>query len=119
MPFANVYNTNGGYGGVLQSIKHHLPMVAAGLHEGKNEICSRIGYFKYGINLNTETPSVEAIRGAVESVLDDSIYKDNISKLSQELSTYNALEKVAGYISELLDKYVTYVKQSEEQQVTQ
>ena len=56
MPKCDVYVTNGGYGGVLLSIDHALPMVCAGINEGKNEICTRIGYFKIGINLKTETP---------------------------------------------------------------
>ncbi|MES2851014.1 MAG: glycosyltransferase, partial [Bacteroidota bacterium] len=56
MPYTDVYITNGGYGGVMLGIENKLPMVVAGVHEGKNEICARIGYFKYGINLKTETP---------------------------------------------------------------
>lgn len=51
MPYADVYITNGGYGGVMLGIENKLPLVVAGVHEGKNEICARIGYFKYGINL--------------------------------------------------------------------
>jgi UDP:flavonoid glycosyltransferase YjiC (YdhE family) len=54
MPYANVYLTNGGYGGVLFGIKNGLPMVAAGLYEGKAEVCARIGYFNYGIDMKTE-----------------------------------------------------------------
>jgi UDP:flavonoid glycosyltransferase YjiC (YdhE family) len=57
MPLADAYVTNGGYGGVLLGIQHKLPLVVAGVHEGKNEICARIGYFKLGINLKTETPT--------------------------------------------------------------
>ena len=32
MPYADVYVTNGGYGGVLLSIQNQLPMVVAGMH---------------------------------------------------------------------------------------
>ncbi len=45
MPRTDIYITNGGYGGTLLAIDHALPMVAAGVNEGKNEICARIGYF--------------------------------------------------------------------------
>ena len=48
MPRTDLYITNGGYGGTLLAIDHALPMVAAGINEGKNEICARIGYFKLG-----------------------------------------------------------------------
>ena len=53
MPYADVFITNGGYGGVMLSIENEVPMVVAGIHEGKNEINARIGYFGLGVNLRT------------------------------------------------------------------
>ena len=70
MPYAKVYVTNGGYGGVMLGIENKLPMVVAGVHEGKNEICARVGYFKLGINLKTEKPTITQIKKAVEKVID-------------------------------------------------
>ncbi len=35
MPFAHVFISNGGYGGVMQSIVNKLPMVVAGIHDSK------------------------------------------------------------------------------------
>ncbi len=90
MPFANVYITNGGYGGVMMSINHRLPMVAAGLHEGKLEITARIGYFKIGLDLKTESPRLAEIKNAVEKVLSDRSYAKNISQLSAEFKKYNS-----------------------------
>jgi MGT family glycosyltransferase len=104
MPFTNAFVTNGGYGGVLLSIRHGLPIVAAGIHEGKNEICARIGFFKYGINLNTETPTSVQLRVAVEEVMEKDIYVKNVRKLSKEFELYNANELSTGYIGELLNK---------------
>jgi UDP:flavonoid glycosyltransferase YjiC (YdhE family) len=75
MPYANVSVTNGGYGGTLLRIKSKLPMVAAGVHEGKNEVCTRIGYFRLGIDLGTETPAPQAIREAVEAVARNPAYR--------------------------------------------
>lgn len=107
MGHASVYITNGGYGGTLLSIKHRLPMVAAGLHEGKAEICSRVGYFGCGINLNSESPSPEMIRAAVTTVIHNDVYKENISRLAEELETYHAEELCAQYVIELLEKKQT------------
>lgn len=104
MPYAHVYVTNGGYGGTLLSIHNQLPMVAAGVHEGKNEVCARIGYFNCGINLNTETPSVEEIREAVEKVRTNEIYKTNVTALSAKLNVESSNELCAFYILEMLDK---------------
>ncbi|SFE07008.1 UDP-glucoronosyl and UDP-glucosyl transferase [Chitinophaga sp. CF118] len=96
--------TNGRFGGVLLSIRHGLPIVAAGAHEGKNEICARAGFFKYGINLNTETPSSEQLRTAVAEVMENNIYSKNIRNLSKEFQRYNPNELSLGYIGEILNK---------------
>ncbi|MET0637527.1 MAG: glycosyltransferase [Chitinophagaceae bacterium] len=103
MQYATVFVTNGGYSGALLGIKHKIPMVAAGVHEGKSEICARIGYFRYGINLNTETPTADAIRDAVNTVISDASYMDNVAKLSDEMQHYDAKELCVGYILELLN----------------
>ncbi len=92
MPYADVYITNGGYGGVLLSIQNQLPMVVAGVHEGKNEINARIGYFNLGINLKTEKPTPSQLRNAVQEVLDNPTYRENIKKLSEEFASYDPVE---------------------------
>jgi UDP:flavonoid glycosyltransferase YjiC (YdhE family) len=102
MPYADVYITNGGYSGTMLSIKNKLSIVAAGVHEGKSEVCARIGFFKYGINLNTETPTAEAVRNAVEEVLNNNIYKENVTRLSEEMNSMDSNELCANFISQLL-----------------
>lgn len=101
LPVCDVYITNGGYGGVMLGIQNKVPMVVAGVHEGKNEICARVGYFKVGINLKTEKPSVEQIRNAVKEVAKDKTYKQNVVKLARELSRYNPTALLDKYMSEL------------------
>lgn len=109
MPFAHVYITNGGYGGTLLGIKNRLPMVAAGLFEGKAEICARLGYFKYGIDLKTERPTADEIRDAVVNVLANPVYKNNITALANEMEQYDAHALCAGYLVELLNQYAINV----------
>jgi MGT family glycosyltransferase len=98
MPKAHMYITNGGYGGTLLAIDHALPMVAAGINEGKNEICARIGYFKLGINLKTEKPSPLKIKAAVEEIVNNDVYKNNVGKLRDEFRKYHANKLCADYI---------------------
>jgi UDP:flavonoid glycosyltransferase YjiC (YdhE family) len=81
-------------------------MVAAGVHEGKNEVCKRIDYFSIGIDLQTEIPTPEAIREAVEKVVSDAAYKENITMLSEEFATYNPEKLCADYMAELLAEKV-------------
>ena len=101
LPLCDVYITNGGYGGVMLGIQHHVPMVVAGVHEGKNEICARVGYFKLGINLKTERPLAEQIWKAVNEVARTSEYKKNVSRLANEFRNYEPAVIVEKYINEL------------------
>lgn len=107
MPYADVYVTNGGYGGVLLSIQNQLPMVVAGIHEGKNEINARVGYFKLGINLKTETPSVLQLRKSVEEILANDVYSQNVKRLSQEFRKYEPHKICERHVALLAPKKVT------------
>lgn len=102
MPYADVYITNGGYGGVLLSIQNQLPMVVAGIHEGKNEINARVGYFKLGINLKTEKPSVLQLRKSVEEILANDVYSKNVKRLSEEFRAYDPNEICVQHVTRLL-----------------
>ncbi|CAM4061324.1 hypothetical protein SAMN06265348_102129 [Pedobacter westerhofensis] len=103
MKYASVYVTNGGYGGTMLSITQQLPMLAAGLHEGKNEICARIGYFKIGIDLKTETPAPHAIYQGVREILKNKEYKENVTRLAEKINSYDSNKLCADYIEELID----------------
>ena len=104
MPYCDVYITNGGYGGVLLSLQNGLPIVGAGIHEGKNEINARIGYLKLGINCKTERPTPEQLKKAVEQVIKDPIYKFNVKKLAAEFSQYDTNEITGELIASLVYK---------------
>jgi len=102
MPYADVYVTNGGYGGVLLSVQHQLPMVVAGVHEGKNEINARVGYFKLGVNLKTEKPTSAQLKKAVDEVIGNPVYAHNVKELSKEFSEYHPTELFAKHVASLL-----------------
>ena len=104
MPQVDIYVTNGGYGGVLLSIENKLPMVVAGIHEGKNEINARIGYFKLGIDLKTEKPSPSQIKESVKTVLQDRVYRSNVIKLATEFEDYDPEWLTAKYVDELISR---------------
>lgn len=102
MPYADVYITNGGYGGVMLGIENKLPLVVAGLHEGKNEINARVGHFKLGINLKKKKPTARQLLKAVKEVLADPQYKQNTERLAAEFLEYAPNELSTQYIIELL-----------------
>jgi UDP:flavonoid glycosyltransferase YjiC (YdhE family) len=102
MPYADVYITNGGFGGVLLAIQNELPLVVAGVHEGKNEINARIGYFGLGVDMKTELPSVKTLRHSVEQVLHDKTYKQRVQALAAEFRQYDTYKLCAGYVFEMV-----------------
>ena len=104
MPYADVYVTNGGYGGVMLGIEHELPMVVAGIHEGKNEINARVGYFNLGKNLRTERPKPIQIQKAIEEIFNNGVFKQNVRELAEEFNRYLPYQLAAGYVEELLRK---------------
>jgi MGT family glycosyltransferase len=103
LPHTDVFVTNGGYGSTFLSLANEVPIVAAGLHEGKNEICARIGYFKVGINLKTERPKPAQIKKSVEAILSDTKYKKNVAALKDEFKHYPTLTLCQQYIKEILE----------------
>ncbi len=102
MPYAHVYVTNGGYGGVLLSIQNKVPLVVGGIHEGKIEINARVGYFGLGVNMKTEKPTPEQVKKSVEKVLHDKVYKSHVTRLSEEFNRYHPEEIFTRYIEEIL-----------------
>lgn len=103
LPYSDVFITNGGYGGVMLGIEHQVPLIVAGVHEGKNEINARVGYFKLGINLKTETPTEAQIRSSVDEIFANQEYQENVKKLGVEFSLYNPLERCEKYVYEALN----------------
>jgi UDP:flavonoid glycosyltransferase YjiC (YdhE family) len=104
MPQVDAYVTNGGYGGVLLGIQNKIPMVVAGIHEGKNEINARIGYFKLGVDLKTEKPTPTQIRESVETILQNRLYRRNVIKLANEFEDYDPAWLTEKYADELISR---------------
>ena len=89
-------------------------MVTAGVHEGKNEICARVGYFNLGINLKTERPTPEQIRKSVEQIIANDMYRKNVTTLSKEFSRYDPLELCERYVQQVLPKTLVQKRKMEE-----
>jgi MGT family glycosyltransferase len=102
MPYCDVYITNGGYGGVMLGIEHGLPLVVAGVHEGKSEINARVGYFNLGINLKSERPSAEIISKAVERIIHNPVFRQNVQELGEEFNRFKPAQLTEHYVASLL-----------------
>ena len=96
LAYADVFVTNGGYGGMTHCIINGVPMVVGGITEDKVEVTARVEYAGLGVNLKTQTPTPEAIAAAVDKVLGNPAYKKRALRLRQEnedLDSLSIIEK--------------------------
>lgn len=102
LPKVDAVVTNGGYGSTQQALVHGLPVVVAGVTEGKNETAARVGWSRTGINLKTETPTADQVREAVRTVLDDPSYRARARELQRSYAAEDAGGRAADLIEGLL-----------------
>jgi len=102
MPLVDIFITNGGYGSTMLSLKNALPMIMAGVNEGKNEICARIHYCGLGIDLKTERPRIISLQQAVLKILNSDTYYKKIKEVQKKLHSYDTLNICEEYIMKLL-----------------
>ncbi len=102
LPHCQLMITNGGFGGVITALYHGVPLVVAGDTEDKPEIAARIEYCKVGINLGTGHPSPKRIRKAVDTILNNPIYKTNAMNIRDDFRKHDAPKETTRLIEELL-----------------
>ncbi len=96
----DLFICNGGYGSVLLSLTKGVPLLTAGIREGKNDINAHVEYFGVGIDLRTESPKPRDIRRAVERLLSEQHWKQNVARLRAELSGYHPNELIDAYLAD-------------------
>ena len=103
LPLTDVFVSNAGYGGFMQSVMNGVPMVLAGTAADKAEVCARAEWAGVAVNLRAQTPGEEAIRAAVETVLGNGRYKKRALEVKEENERLDALARFEGIIEELLE----------------
>ncbi|GIZ39051.1 hypothetical protein CKM354_000244300 [Cercospora kikuchii] len=104
-PHTSLIVSSGGYGGISQAFAGGIPMVLAGTSEDKVETGLRAEMTGAAINLKTQTPSDEQIKGAVERILEDERYTLKAKEMQRACGEYDAVESVVGAIEELREKF--------------
>lgn len=102
LPKADVFVTNGGYGGVQQALAHGVPVVAAGITEGKVEVAARVGWSGAGLNLRSERPEPDRIRGAVRRLLDEPSFRQRAGELRRAYAGYDGPTLASDHLESLL-----------------
>ncbi len=95
LPRTSVMITNGGYGGVLQALRHDIPLIVAGGDLDKPEVAARIGWHGAGINLRTGTPHAAAIAAAYRAIDTEPSYRATAARLGAELRSLGGTRAAA------------------------
>jgi UDP:flavonoid glycosyltransferase YjiC (YdhE family) len=90
-PHVDAFVTNGGYGSILQALRHGIPVVSAGTREGKNDNNARLAARGLGINLRTERPKPRRIADAVETVLREPRFRAAVEGIRAEFASYDTI----------------------------
>ena len=104
-PHADVFISNGGYGGFQHAISHGLPMVIAGVNADKPEVAARAEWAGMAINLKTQTATKEAVRESVMEILTSEKYRARARELEAEAKTFDALAIVAETVEAVVSSY--------------
>jgi UDP:flavonoid glycosyltransferase YjiC (YdhE family) len=94
LPKASVLVTNGGSAGTHQALAAGVPVVVAGETEDKPANAARVAYHRLGINLETASPTAQAVAGAVASLLQDTEVRENALRLAKVYAQHDALDTI-------------------------
>jgi MGT family glycosyltransferase len=104
LPHVDVMVTNGGYGGTQQALMHGIPVVAAGVTEGKNEVAARVRWSGAGIDLRTDAATPDEVLAAVRTVLREPSYRANAQRLAAQYAAYDGPRTAATLVEGLLER---------------
>ena len=103
LDFADVFITNGGFGGVQLSLSKGVPMVVSGINEGKSDVNARVEFAGVGISLKTERPKPQRIAKAVQQILSDPAWRTRAGHMRDQFAAGDpaavaavVVEKAAG-----------------------
>ena len=102
LPKVDVFVTNGGYGSVNQAMSFGIPLVTAGLTEDKAGVNARVAWSGVGIDLATNEPTPDALRGAIRTVLDQPGYRLRASQMATEYAAIDTRSEILGIISHVV-----------------
>lgn len=94
LPKADVFVGNGGSGSTQQALAAGVPVVIAGETEDKPANAARVAYHRLGVNLQTATPTAQAVAGAVGSLLQDKEVRENVRRLAKVYAQHDVLDTI-------------------------
>jgi UDP:flavonoid glycosyltransferase YjiC (YdhE family) len=103
LPKVDLLVTNGGYGSVSQALAAGVPIVSAGRTEDKAEVGARISWSGVGVDLATDTPTVEAVRAAALRVLDEPGFRVRAGEIAAAFARLDAGREILAALDALAE----------------
>lgn len=104
LPQLRLLITNGGYGSITQALSHGVPLLCAGQTEDKRDTAARVAWAKAGVDLGTDSPSVEQVYEAASMILEQDSYRNNAARLGAELRNLGGAAVACDHLEELARK---------------
>lgn len=101
LPRVSAMVTNAGYNGVLTSLAHGVPLVAAGQTEDKAEVSARIAWSGAGIDLRTSTPTAAQVRTSLSAVLTQDSYRRNARRIATDFARHDGPREAATLVEQV------------------
>ncbi|KAL2169397.1 hypothetical protein VTG60DRAFT_6103 [Thermothelomyces hinnuleus] len=101
LPHADAFVCNAGFGGLMHSVMHGVPLVLCGRLSDKAEVCAHAERAGVAVNLRCQRPDADAVRAAVDRVLCEPRFGERARELQRENWELDALGKMEDIILEL------------------
>lgn len=101
LPYADVFASASGYGGLNHAVVNGVPILQTGFLYDKPDLGRRIEYTGIGEYISQFPPPTNMLAEAVDKILSDSSYKEHILKLQAEAKAYNPFDLIEGEIVRL------------------
>lgn len=98
----DVLITAGGFGSVLQALRHGVPMILSGVTQEKPHIGGLVTWTGVGVNLAVDAPGLATIAEAVEKVLGDPSYGIKAREMSRSGRAYNPVRILDGVVRKVV-----------------
>jgi UDP:flavonoid glycosyltransferase YjiC (YdhE family) len=101
LPRVDVFVSNGGNGSLLAALRHGVPLVCAGLREGKNDNNVHVAHHGLGLDLRTEHPRPRDLRTAIARVIVEPSFRAGAGRVRDEIARYRPHDIVDEHLAGL------------------
>lgn len=102
LPRTDLVVTNGGWGGVVATLAHGVPLIVGGGDLDKPEVAARVASSGAGINLRSGRPDARRVSRGADRALADPGYRASARRIARQLAAAGG----AGRAASLLEEFV-------------